>query len=125
MSSSLLGRLVSHFSQPGIVVFDLFAIIALATMACSKVTGERVSAGCEANSKCFCLDKEAVVRHFAKAAPKAGTELQLSAEAAETAVKMALPVPLVATADPLWSSPDDLPLDQCMNGEVLPVLGSL
>lgn len=50
------------------------------------------------------MAKEGVVRQFAEAAFDAGTDVELSGNAAEAAVKVAFLVPEVASADPLWSS---------------------
>lgn len=64
--------------------------------------------GCEADPECLRVAREAVIGEFAKAAFNAQTDIGVSGEAAEAAVKTASLVPKMATADALYCRPDGL-----------------
>lgn len=52
------------------------------------------------------MAKEAVLRHSAKAAAHAGTDLDSIGEGADAAIVLASVIPEVETAGPLWSQLD-------------------
>lgn len=101
---------MSRLNQFGVLVADPFATTFLTAAACFMVSRDLVSAGCRADSECFCAANEAVVRCSAKAALDAETDAELTTEAAEAAAKVKSLVAEMVAAVLAWSTPGVLPL---------------
>lgn len=70
----------------------------------------QVFANYSLDPKLFRLEKEVLLKKFAKAAIDASTSVSLSGQRSETAEVATELVPDVAEAEPLWSPPYELPL---------------
>lgn len=103
---------------------DLFADKFSAPAACLTDPRSAVSTRRELDPKCFCLAKEVLFRQYAKAAFDAGIDVSLIGEVAQAAEVVAGSVLKVATADPMWSPQDVMPLYQYPSPDVLACSGS-
>lgn len=92
---------MSWLSQPGDFVVDVSAGTNSTAMNCFTVLRHQEFAGCTANQKYFGVEKEAVVRDFAKAAFDARTDAEMNGQAGESVLKVAYVMRKVATTDKL------------------------
>lgn len=90
---------MSHFSQSGDLVVNLFAEIPSTAGACFPVSRHLVSLRCKADSERFQAAREPVLRQFAKAALDAGTIVELSWEAGDATARVTSVVPEVGIAE--------------------------
>lgn len=75
------------FEPAGNSIVDLFARSFSTAVVCFKVPRHRVSAGGESDLKCFGMARDTVLKQFARAAFDAGTDVELSGEAAENVAR--------------------------------------
>lgn len=63
---------------------------------------------CKEDSEGFCVARVARMKRVLTATPRVGTDVELNTKTAESAARMVFSGLDVATADPLWSLPDEL-----------------